>query len=136
MEALLLMLTLGAHAGDPVVVVSPSADIETLTRKEVRQLFTLRRDSWENGLPVRLVLPPQNSAEMTWLSDRVLGLPPDVYQRFLAEQAYRSGETIPPRADASGVTAAMVDAGDSAGVLSVTTTPVVPPSITVELEVR
>ena len=100
MGSLLLMLTLAAHAGDPVVVVSPSADTQTLTRKEVRQLFTLRRSSWANGLPVRLVLPPKDSAEMTWLSNRVLGLPPDVYQRFLAEQAYRSGDTVPPRADA------------------------------------
>jgi len=136
MGALLLIFSLTALAGDPVVVVSPSAETETLTRKEVRQLFTLRRGSWANGLPVRLVLPPQDSAEMTWLSDRVLGLPPDVYQRFLAEQAYRSGETVPPRADASGVTAAIVDAGESAGVLSVTTTPVAPPSVMIELDIQ
>ena len=136
MAALLLMWSLAAHAGDPAVVVSPSADIEALSQKDVRQLFTLRRRSWANGLPVRLVLPPRDSAEMTWLSDRVLGIPPEVYQRFLAEQAYRSGDTVPPSADASGVAAAIVAAGDSAGVLSVTSTPVTPPSVQVDLDVR
>ena len=136
MVPLLLMWSLAAQAGDPAVVVSPSAETEALSRKDLRQLFTLRRRSWENGLPVRLVLPPRDSAEMTWLSDRVLGLPPDVYQRFLAEQAYRSGNTIPPRADASGVAAEMVAAGDAAGVLSVTSTPVTPPSVMVEVKVE
>ena len=136
MAALLLMWSLAAHAGDPAVVVSPSADIQALSQKDARQLFTLRRRSWANGLPVRLVLPPRDSAEMTWLADRVLGIPPDVYQRFLAEQAYRSGDTVPPSADASGVAAAIVAAGDSAGVLSVTSTPVTPPSVQVDFDVR
>ena len=73
---------------------------------------------------------------MAWLSDRVLGLPPDIYQRFLAEQAYRSGTSIPPRADAPGVAAEMAAAGDAAGVLSVTSTPVRPPSVMIEVEVE
>jgi ABC-type phosphate transport system substrate-binding protein len=134
MSMLILMMTLGTLAGEPVVVVSPSTEVKSLTRKEARQIFTLRKTTWKNGLPIRMLLPPRNSTEMTWLSEDVLGLPADVYQRFLAEQAYRSGDTIPPRATATEVAAAITEAGDSVGVVSVVSTPIEPPTVQVTVQ--
>ena len=134
MSILLLMMTLSAQAGEPVVVVSPNTEVKSLTRKEARQIFTLRRTTWMNGLPVRLLLPPRNSREMTWLSEDVLGLPPDVYQRFLAEQAYRSGDPIPASATATEVAAAISEADDSSGVVSVVSTPIEPPTVQITVQ--
>lgn len=134
MIGFILAVGLTAHAGEPTIVASASADVQSLTRREARQLFTLRRQVWENGRPVQLVLPPPDSSEMAWLSNHVLGLPPDVYQRFLAEQSYRSGDLVPPRANASGVAKAITEAGDTAGVVSVVPTPTDPPFVPVALE--
>ena len=134
MIGFILVIHLGAHAGEPTIVASASADVQRLTRREARQLFTLRRQVWDNGRPVQLVLPPPDSSEMTWLSNDVLGLPPDVYQRFLAEQSYRSGDVVPPRANASGVAEAITNAGDTVGVLSVVSTPTDPPCVPVALD--
>lgn len=134
MIGVIIAVGLTAHAGEPTIVASASADVQTLSRREARQLFTLRRQVWENGRPVQLVLPPPDSAEMAWLSDRVLGLPPEVYQRFLAEQSYRSGDVVPPRADASGVADAITTAGDTAGVVSVVPTPTKAPLVPIALE--
>lgn len=97
MTCMLLSLLLGtASADDAVVVVTEAAQTETLTRKEAKQLFTARKRTFANGARVELMVPKQGSPEMVWLSERVLGLSPGIYQRFLAEQAYRQGSTPPP----------------------------------------
>jgi len=131
---LLLVIQLAALTTEPIVVASPSAQVQSLSRKEVRHIFTLRRKSWSNGIPVRIVLPPVGSSEDKWLSEELLGLPPDVYRRFLAEQAYRRGGKMPLRADKAGVIKTVKAAGSSAGVVSVVPSPAEPPLVPVKIQ--
>ncbi len=131
---LFLAIYVGVSSAGPTVVASPSAEVTTLTRKEARHLFTFRSTSWSNGTPVRIVLPLANSVEDNWLSEDLLGLPPDVYQRFLAEQAYRKGYKIPARADKAGVIKEVEVAGTSAGVVSVVSTPTAAPLVPVVID--
>jgi hypothetical protein len=88
---LLALLTGEAHAGDHSVAVTLDVQVEALGKKEVRRLFTGQSEVWSDGRPVNLILPPLESAAMAWLASEVLGLPPDIYHRYLLEKAYRAG---------------------------------------------
>ena len=89
------LLWTAANAGEPVVAATDRRHRDDVQRKEAKQFFTGRRDSFANGVQVELLLPPSESEEMTWLADSVLGLSPTIYQRYLAEQAYRRGVAPP-----------------------------------------
>ena len=130
MTPLLLSLLIGtAVSNDAVVVVTEAAETETLTRKEAKQLFTARKRTFANGTRVQLMVPKTDSAEMTWLSEQVLGLSPSVYQRFLAEQAYRQGSTPPPvlETPADAVSAAQALDGNTSLLTVVPSPPDDPP---------
>lgn len=92
----MLLFALSAHGQDDTTVVLSAAGQEIqMTRREVKKLFTRQELKWgEEDLMV--VLPLLDSPEMKWLSENVLGLPPEVYHRYLLEKAYRAGED-PPR---------------------------------------
>ena len=97
MTHMLLSLLIGtAVADEAVVVVTEAAEVQSLTRKEAKQLFTARKQTFANGARVKLLVPKEGTVEMDWLSESVLGLSPSIYRRFLAEQAYRQGSTPPP----------------------------------------
>lgn len=130
MTPLLLSLLIGtAVSNDAVVVVTEAAETETLTRKEAKQLFTARQRTFANGAQVRLMVPKTDSAEMAWLSEQVLGLSPSVYQRFLAEQAYRQGSRPPPvlETPADAVSAAQALDGNTSLLTVVPSPPDDPP---------
>jgi hypothetical protein len=96
---LLALLTGEAHAGDHSVAVTLDVQVEALGKKEVRRLFTGQSEVWSDGRQVNLILPPLESAAMAWLASEVLGLPPDIYHRYLLEKAYRAGREPPPIAE-------------------------------------
>jgi len=102
-----------APAGEPTVVATAAAESASLSSKDVRKLFTGRKRSFANGVAVRLLLPPPGSAEMDWLTGSVLGLPPDVYRRYLAEQAYRRGDPPPPTVKDASDAIAVAEAQES-----------------------
>lgn len=113
-----------APASEPTVVATAAAESASLSRKDVRKLFTGRKRSFANGVAVRLLLPPPGSAEMDWLTGSVLGLPPDVYRRYLAEQAYRRGDPLPPTVeDASDAISAAEAQVSGTSVLTVVARP-------------
>ena len=116
---LLLRLSTAMATTDPSIVASKNAEVVSMTRKEARQVFTLRRTEWPNGVPIRLVLPVRGSNEDLWLSKTVLGLPPDAYQRFLAEQAYRRGGTVPKRTHDAGFAADAASASSDEALVGV-----------------
>jgi len=112
------MLLLGvAQAQDHSVMVTDDVVVTSLDRKEIRRLFTGQSGIWSDGRQVNLLLPPVDSAAMAWLSDQVLGLPPDIYHRYLLEKAYRAGRA-PPKI-ATSVDEIIQDASDLVGVLTV-----------------
>ena len=120
----LSLLFSASFAAEPSVVVSANRTDEELSQKQARKLFTGRALTWPSGEDVFLVLPAPDSAEMEWLSSSVLGLAPSVYQRFIQEQAYRSGNAAPPTATGPAqVTALAEEAGKLDGVLTVGTPP-------------
>jgi hypothetical protein len=97
---LLLLLSGSAQAQEHSVMVTPDVSVQALRKKEARRLFTGQSSVWSDGRPVNLILPPMDSSAMAWLSSQVLGLPPDIYHRYLLEKAYRAGKE-PPRIAAS-----------------------------------
>jgi hypothetical protein len=122
-------------AGAPVVVVTAAAETESLSHKEAKQLFTGRKTAFDNGVTVTLMLPHPTSAEMIWLADSVLGLPADIYQRFLAEQAYRRGDPPPlSLPDASAAVAAARAQRDGTSILTVVSKPPDAPLLGVNLQ--
>ena len=128
-SALLSLLIGTAVADDAVVVVTETAQTETLTRKEAKQLFTARKRTFANGIRVKLMVPKADTAEMAWLSEQVLGLSPSIYQRFLAEQAYRQGATPPPvlETPADAVAAAQALDGNTSLLTVLPSPPASPP---------
>jgi len=129
-----ILFTVMAMASEPTLVTSPAADTTLITRKVARQIFTGRKDKWANGAEVKVFVPPTDSTEMAWLSDRVIGLPPAVYQRFLSEQAYRSGKPLPEQTTRAATVAEVAKELESVGVLAVTSDAIEDPLVVLELE--
>lgn len=129
-----LVFTVMALASEPNVVTSPAAETTSISTKLARQLFTGRKNKWANGAEAKVFVPPPESPEMTWLSERVIGLPPAVYQRFLSEQAYRSGQPLPEQTASAAVLTKAAETFASAGVLAVTSDPIEAPLVQLELE--
>jgi hypothetical protein len=96
MSWILLVLLAGpVQAEDHSVVVTVDVKVEAINKKSIRRLFTGQEGQWVDGRPVNLILPPIDSEAMSWLSAQVLGLPPDIYHRYLLEKAYRAGRSPP-----------------------------------------
>ena len=83
MTPLLVLLAGAAMASPSTVVVTEAAQTDALSRKEARLLFTGRRQTFSNGVPVELVLPATDSAEMRWLSEDVTAKKDRVAKRGL-----------------------------------------------------
>jgi len=90
-----LLCSLTAFAGDHAVVVSTRGVEVELTKRELKQMFTRQTLTWSDEQPLTVVLPLIESPAMAWLSQHILGLPPEVYHRYLLEKAYRSGDNPP-----------------------------------------
>jgi hypothetical protein len=90
-----LLCTLTAFADDHAVVISSKGKDLELSKREVKQMFTRQTVTWEDDQLLTVVLPLMGSPAMLWLSRTVLGLPPEVYHRYLLEKAYRAGEDPP-----------------------------------------
>lgn len=77
------------------VVVSAEGQEVELTKREVKNMFTRQKLTWTNDEELTVALPLLESPAMKWLSQHILGLPPEVYHRYLLEKAYRAGEDPP-----------------------------------------
>ena len=101
---LLMLFVLNALADDQhavaisqngQVAISQNGQEVEMSKREVKQLFTRQKMTWMDDQRVTVVLPLIGSPAMAWLSRQVLGLPPEVYHRYLLEKAYRAGEDPP-----------------------------------------
>lgn len=102
---LCLLLVLNAWADEQhAVVVSPKKEDIELSKREIKKFFTRQKVAWVNEERVTIVLPLIESPAMAWLSRNILGLPPDVYYRYLMEKAYRAGEDPPAFVDSPTLT--------------------------------
>ncbi len=90
----LMIFSLNLSAEEPKVVISAGGEEIEMTKREVKKLFTRQELKWQDE-DLEVVLPLMDSPEMLWLSRNVLGLPPEVYHRYLLEKAYRAGEDPP-----------------------------------------
>lgn len=86
-----------ARGGSPRVVlaVNDHVKIGQLERVTLRRIMSGRKSRWPDGSPIVLVFPPKGSAEMKWLCGTVVGVPEEVYRRFLLDKVFR-GEMRPP----------------------------------------
>lgn len=89
------LCVLSAFGQDHTVVVSTQGQEIELTKREVKKMFTRQQIKWMNDEELTVALPLMESSAMQWLSEHVLGLPPEVYHRYLLEKAYRAGEDPP-----------------------------------------
>lgn len=78
--------TLGAHASNPT---------ETLSKAEAKSIFSGKQLRWSHGKTIVLVLPPKGSAEMKWLTGHILGIPEEVYRRYLMQRVFRGKMKAP-----------------------------------------
>ena len=90
-----LMGMLQASAGEHEVIVSAKGQEIEMSKREIKQLFTRQTMKWTDDQELTVVLPLIESAAMLWLSKNILGLPPEIYHRYLLEKAYRAGESPP-----------------------------------------
>ena len=118
----LLMFCSTASAQEHAVVVSADVQLESVAKTEARKLFTGQSSTWSDGRTVNLVLPPLESDAMAWLSSEVLGLPPEIYYRYLLERAYRVGK--PPPKISSSVDELRALSGTEQAVLTVLPSPI------------
>jgi hypothetical protein len=76
-------------------VVHAKVKVSSLSASEVKDIFSGRTSKWPGGQRIVLVLPPKGSAEMRWLSKKVLGMPEEVYRRYVLQKVFR-GEMKKP----------------------------------------
>jgi hypothetical protein len=90
-----LLCALTALADDHAIVISAKGQELEMSKREVKQMFTRQTLTWNDEQRLTIVLPLIESPAMLWLSRNILGLPPEVYHRYLLEKAYRAGEDPP-----------------------------------------
>ena len=89
-------VSVGATA-DKRIVVAVSAGSTALPIKKaiMRKFFSGSLSKRRDGTPVHLILSRKGSPEMTWLCEKLLGMPEEVYRRFILARVFR-GEMKKP----------------------------------------
>ena len=64
------------------------------SKKDLKKYLSGQLPNWSNEEPVTIVLFPKESAELKWLCQNFLKIPPSTYRRFLIQKAFRSGINI------------------------------------------
>lgn len=96
-SALLAARPTAAQRGDEDITLAVSKDhsVTTLTKREFHKIVSGQMTKWSDGAPVTLVLSPKGSLEMQWLSQKLLGVPEEIFRRFILEKIFR-GAMKPP----------------------------------------
>lgn len=79
-------------------VVSREAEVTSVPRERVRRMFLGDVTEWPGGKAVVLVLAPKGSRPMTWLCERLLGMPEEVYRRHLLKRVFEGALSKPLQA--------------------------------------
>ncbi len=65
-----------ASESAPVVITHPGVNVEKLTRSTLRSIFTLRLTRWQDGMPIRVFVLPDNHPSHQQFSKNNLGVFP------------------------------------------------------------
>ena len=72
-----------------ILGVHPSVGNQNKSRSIMAKVFSGRKRSWNNGVPVQLILFPEESPEMKWLCKEILHVPEHLLRRFIHQKVYR-----------------------------------------------
>ncbi|MCC2617518.1 hypothetical protein LJ739_14790 [Aestuariibacter halophilus] len=87
--ASLALPALGQHAASDVLVVAHSSvQIDTLSRSQLRRIFTLRQSTWPQGVPITVVAMPDSNAAHQVFCKKLLRLFPYQLERTWDKVAY------------------------------------------------
>ncbi len=85
-----------AQEGSSFSLIGRSGSTPQQTSEErLGVIFSGRKSTWESGVPARLVLMPEGSAEMRWLCKEVLNIPEELLRRFINQRVYRGVMSAP-----------------------------------------
>lgn len=82
---------------DLAIVVSRDSRIESLTADDLEQILRQDRRYWQASRPIRLILPPPESAARATLLRVVLKKTEHEYQQFVVGRLFRGDISSPPR---------------------------------------
>ena len=90
---------ISAHAGEVCIIVNSANPIESLTAKEVRDLFVKTVTSWSSGERIRPSDQKGNSPDRDAFLSKVLGFSSEELERHWVERQYASAENPPTKFD-------------------------------------
>ncbi|MEH6628920.1 MAG: substrate-binding domain-containing protein [Motiliproteus sp.] len=65
-----------ASESTPIVITHPSVGVEKLSRSTLRSIFTVRLTRWQDGMPIRVFVLPDNHPSHQQFSKKNLGVFP------------------------------------------------------------
>ena len=93
--AALLLLPLSASAASYKVIVNNAVNVNSLSKKEISDLFMKRTPKWSNGTPVVPVDQSDRSAVRDEFSKTIHGKPTAAVKSYWQQQIF-SGRDVPP----------------------------------------
>lgn len=77
------------------IIANKSSQVTVLTSSEVRDIFTLKKMYWDNGLKIKVLLLPRSSFSTLSFSYEILNMPVSMYFDIV-EASYSSGKMNTP----------------------------------------
>ena len=95
-----------ARSGEPVmevaVILHPDRATTGMSRSELERILTLRRQRWDDGTPIYLLMQEEGSREKKIVLDRVYRMKGDDLKRFWLGKIHRGELVHFPKTLASG----------------------------------
>jgi hypothetical protein len=114
---------------DVVLVAHPSVALTRISSTQLKRILSGRDNKWPSGRPVVLVLPPERSAELSWIATQLVGMPVPVYRRFLLGQVFK-GELRAPL-ETTSLSEVQSEVAAHAGAVSALPRSAVPPELNI-----
>lgn len=92
---LLLLLTISTVGQAVEVIAHPSVDLSSLSRSQVRSIFSMRTHSWPDGSPIRVYVLPDNNELHKQFSKRLLTVFPYKLRRIWDRNLFSGTGQIP-----------------------------------------
>lgn len=129
--ALVVALTRPADAGW-LVVRNAKNPTTTLSKDNVKRVFSGRTKQWGNGENVVLVIGSEDSPAMKWLADSVFGVPTKTFLAKIKQDVFKGDVTHPLSADDDAKTIKRVQSGAGVvGLVTETAAKALPPDVVV-----
>jgi len=89
-----LLLAVPAQAGGLVVIASPQVSVDTISVAEIASIYTMKKTSWSNNMPVVPVNREANSAVREKFSEAVFNLTPQELAEYWNQLRFKG--KLPP----------------------------------------